>query len=227
MSDEENKSVEAEVAQPSETAEVQEVSAPKEPQKGSAEYNFRELRQKMEELQRHNQQLESRLQYQAPPVNQPEPVDELANLRDDDWMTAKQAKALAMRTYQELAAQQEQLQIEDKMRIRFRDYDEVVTSENIKELVDDDRDFADVLASSANPALAAYKAIKKAAFYQNKKTEKRVSPEAEKIVKNAAKPVSANTVQQRPLAGADSFARSSDTERAALYKEMQEFASRR
>jgi hypothetical protein len=226
MSEEENANVDAEVVQPSETAEVQE-SVSKEPVKGSAEYNFRELRQKMEELQRQNQQLEMKLQYQPAPVKEADPVDELANLRDDDLMTAKQAKQLALRTYQELAAQQEQLQIEDKMRLRFKDYDDVVTNDNIKELIEDDRDFADALASSANPALAAYKAIKKAAFYQNKKTEKRVSPEAEKIVKNAAKPVSANTVQQRPLAGADSFARSSETERAALYREMQEYASRR
>jgi hypothetical protein len=132
-----------------------------------------------------------------------------------------------MRTVHEVLAEKEQSQVEDKMRLKFRDYDDVVTNENIKDLIEDDRDFADALASSANPALAAYKAIKKAAFYQNKKTEKKPSIEAEKIVKNAAKPVSTNAVQNRPLATAESFSRASDSERAALYREMQEFASRR
>jgi hypothetical protein len=224
MSDEENSSVVEEVAQPSEPAEVQESAVSKEPQKGSAEYNFRALRQQMEELQRHNQQLEMKLHSSLPQA--PAPVDELANLRDDDWMSVKQARELAMRTVHEVLAEKEQGQVEDKMRLRYRDYDDVVTTENINELIEDDRDFADALRSSANPALAAYKAIKKSAFFQNKKPEKR-SVEAEKIVKNAAKPVSTNAVQNRPLATAESFSRASDTERAALYREMQEFASRR
>ncbi len=225
MSEDVNESVETEVAQPSETAEVQETPVAKDPVRGSAEYNFRELRQKMEELQRQNQQLEMKLQYQ--PRNEPEPVDELANIKDDDWLSAKQAKVLAMRTVQEYMDSQAATQVEDKMRIRYKDYDDVVSNENIKELIEDDREFADALASSANPALAAYKAIKKAAFFQNKKTEKKSSIEAEKIVKNASKPVSANAVQTRPLAQAESFARMSDTERESLWRETQEFASRR
>jgi hypothetical protein len=51
--------------------------------------------------------------------------------------------------------------------------------------------------------------------------------EAEKIIKNAQKPVSSNAVQTRPLASANSYAALGAEERKSLYEEMMNSASRR
>lgn len=223
MSEEENVNVE-EVVQPSETDQVQdEAPQAQAPQKGSKEYNFAEQRRIIEQQNRKIQELEEAVRYGV--KKQPEPEDDLEHLGQDEFLTRSQAEKLALKKAQELLAQQEASLAEDRMRLKFKDYDDVVTEENVKELIGDDRELADSIASSPNPYAAAYKLIKKAAFYQEKGKKK--SQEAEKIVKNAQKPISSNSVQARPLAAANTYAFASDGEREALYKEMMEYARRR
>jgi hypothetical protein len=221
VSEEENMNVE-EVVQPQETVSVEAASTSKEPEKGSQEYNWKEARREMSEAQRRIQELEAALRNQvAQPVNK----DELDGVGDDDFLTRKQAEALAIRKAQEMMQEQEIASQEDRMRLKFKDYDDVVTEENVKDLIEDDHDLQETIKSSPNPYATAYKLIKKAAFYQQKGMKR--NPDAEKIVKNAQKPISSNAVQNRPLGAANSFAFSSQEEREALYKEMMGYASRR
>ena len=223
MTEEENQNVE-EVVQPSEPETVPE-SIAKEPQKGSAEYNFREARKLMQEQSRRIQELEAR-EYQRQQAMQAEPVDELAGLGQEDYLTRKQAEALAIRKAQELMAQQEQATAEDRARLKYRDYDDVVTDDNIDELIKDDPEVADLIRSSQNPHATAYKLIKKTASFQEK-SKKKPAHETEKIIKNTQKPVSSNAVQARPLAQANSYAFSSEEEKRQLYNEMMGYANRR
>jgi len=224
MSDNENQNVE-EVVQPETEAVQASPESPKEPQKGSAEYNFREARKAIEERNRRIQELEYQLQNQQQSQVSHDESDELEDVGADDYLTRRQAEQLALRKAQELIAAQEKNTLEDRTRGKFKDYDDVVTDENVRELIEDDRDLADSISNSPNPYATAYKMIKKSSFYQDK--GKKPSREEEKIVKNSQKPVSANAIQSRPLAQANNYAFGSEDERRALYREMTEFASRR
>lgn len=223
MSEEETMDV-AEVVQPQETETVPEPIA-KEPARGSAEYNFREARKLMQEQSRRIQELEQR-EYQRGQAAQQEPVDELAGVGQEDYLTRKQAEALAIRKAQELMAQQEYATAEDRVRLKYKDYDDTVTDENIEELIKDDHEVAELIKSSQNPYASAYKLIKKSAFY-NEKSKKRAPDVTDKVTKNTQKPISSNAVQARPLAQANSYAFSSEEEKRQIYSEMMGYANRR
>jgi hypothetical protein len=224
MSEVENNNVEV-VVEPSESETAQsDSSQQKEPQKGSAEYNFREARKIMQEQNRRIQELEERARYQhQAPVA--EPPDELEGLGQDEVLTRRQAEAIALRKTQEILAEREYATAEDRARLKFRDYDDVVTEENVKELIEDDPDVAEAIRNSPNPHVTAYKLIRKTNAGLEKVKKKSV--EAEKVVKNAQKPVSSNAVQARPLANANSYAFSGEDERQAMYREMMDAARRR
>lgn len=222
MSEDENDNVEA-VVEPSETETTQEDSVQqKEPQKGSKDYNFAEARRIMQEQNRRIAELEERARYYQQPVA--EQKDELEGLGQDEVLTRRQAEAIALRKAQEMLAERDHATAEDRARLKFRDYDDVVTDQNVRELIEDDPDLADAIRNATNPHMTAYKLIKK-----TKPAEKMVkkSMEAEKIIKNAQKPVSSNAVQTRPLASANSYAALGAEERQALYREMMESSSRR
>jgi len=210
---EENEDVEV-VVEPSEpeitSEQPEQEDVPQEPAYGSPEYNFRELRKVAEEQQRELRELRAQVQR---PVQQEEPEDD-----EDDFLTKKQVKALLQ--------QQEQASLEDKMRIRHRDYDDVVTDENIKRLIENDDDLADSIRRASNPYAVAYKFIKKSAFYSDgQKLNSKKQSDVEKIQKNSQKPASANAAT-KPLQSANSYASMSQGEMDALYKEMMECASR-
>lgn len=225
MSVDVNQNVE-EVVQPTETADVQdshqeETQEHQKPQKGSKEFNFRELERKLEEerLQR------LRLEEYVRNSQQKQQVEAEDDSDDDVYVSRKQVEAIALRKAEELLQQQNAATLEDRTRLKFKDYDDVVNEYNIKQLIEDDPDLIETLKVSPQPYATAYKLIKKSAFYQVK-SEKR-NPDAEKILKNTQKPVSSNAIQARPLAQASSFSGMSQGERDALWKEMQEAASRR
>lgn len=226
MSEDENMNV-AEVVQPSEAETVQDEI--QQPARGSKEYNFAEQRKLIEEQRRLLREYEERDRQRSYGPPQPEPEDELEAIGKDELVSRKQAEKLietiATRKAQELMAQQEYATAEDRVRLKYKDYDDVVTQDNVKELIEDDLEVSETIKSSPNPYAAAYKLIKKSNFYHEKGKKK--SPEAEKIVKNAQKPVSSNAVQARPLSGANNYAFASDGERDSMYKEMMEAARRR
>lgn len=224
MSEDQTHDVVEEVVAPEsqETGQKQEVS--QEPQKGSPEYNFREMRRALEEQQRRIRELEGALTQSTAKSQQ----DEDEHLNADDFLTVKQAEKLALRKAQELIQQREVDILEDRMRMKFKDYDDVVSEENVKQLIEDDHDLAVTLQNSPNPYAAAYKMIKKSAFYKGaEEMSQKRAKEAERITKNTQKPASVNAIPSKPLAEASKFAQFNEQEMKALYKEMMESASRR
>lgn len=225
MSEDVNMNVE-EVVQPTETAEVQDVV--QEPARGSKEYNFAEQRKLIEQQSRRLQELEERERQRSYVQNQ-KPEEEEEAIGKDELVSRRQVEKLidsgAERKAREIIAQQDAALAEDRVRLKYRDYDEVVNENNIKELIEDDLEVYETIKDSPNPYAVAYKLIKKAAFYQDKGKKKSI--DAEKVVKNAQKPISSNAVQARPLSGANNYAFASDNERESIYKEMMESALRR
>lgn len=200
MSEDQIQDVEQEVVAPESQEVGEEQRASQEPQKGSPEYNFREMRKTLELQQRQIRELESALSHKAQDSYQ----DEEQELAGDDFLTVKQAEKLALRKAQELIQQREIATLEDRTRLKFKDYDEVVTEENVKQLIEDDRELAHALHNSPNPYATAYKLIKKSSFYKGaEEMSKKRTSDAERIAKNTQKPASANSVPPRPLAEAN------------------------
>ena len=198
----------------------------KEPSRGSADYNFREMRKLIEEQSRKIRELEEIRYRQGAPAQQ-EDADDLATLRKDDFLTVAQAEKLALRKAEELLHQREIASQEDHSRLKHPDYDQIVNEDNIKQLIEDDRDLAETLRNSPNPYEAAYKLIKKSSFYTSREEmNKKKSMEAEKLLKNANKPLSSNAVQSKPLSEANAFVMNKAL-RDELAKEMYESAKRR
>jgi hypothetical protein len=217
--------VEPEVQEHSQS-ESQIKEANQEPRPGSHEYNFKEMRRLLEEQQKKIQELtNARSEKQAP---HQEEVDELANLRKDDFLTVAQAEKLAQRKAEQLLAEREMAYQEDRMRMKNTDYDSVVTSENIDKLKQEDPELLEAIRYSSNPAAAVYKLIKKASFYEKKvEAPKKKSEDLDKLEKNASKPMSSNAVQSRPIAEMHDFVSSEQSERTQALKEMEYYSKRR
>lgn len=224
-----NSNVEQEVVAPEEesSSEVKIQSQSQEPEYGSKEYNMREMRKLIERQDREIQDLKELAYQRMQPQAKEDEDDDLDGVDKDALLTRGQAERLAFRKAQELIQQQEVANLEDKTRLKFRDYDDVVTEENVKNLIDDDRDLADSIKNSPNPYATAYKFIKKASFYQESTKKKPPKEEAEKIIKNAQKPVSANAVQSRPLSQANAYMNLNEQEKVDVYREMMHYAGRR
>lgn len=222
MSAEVNQDVEQEVVQPTETEAVQDQP---QPQKGSAEYNFGEMRKLVAEQNRQLELQARRLQElensSQQPASQSDEID-VDSIDQDAYLTKRQAEAIAYRQTQEMLYLQERAFMEDKMRIKCRDYDEIVTRENIDELIRNEPDLELAIKNAPNPFATAYSFLKKV-----KGPKQKQSDEAEKIVRNAQKPVSSNAIPARPLATANQYARMTATERDLLNREMIQSASRR
>lgn len=198
-----------------------------EPEYGSKEYNMREMRKLIERQDREIHELRTFAYQNMQPQAQKDEDDDLDKLDKDMYLTRDQAERLALRKAQELIEQQEVANLEDKMRLKYRDYDDVVTVENVKQLIEDDLDLANGLKTSSNPYALAYKLIKKSNFFHQPVQKKPVKEEEKKIAANAQKPVSVNAIQTKPLSQANAYMNLSEQEKIDAYKEMMQYAGRR
>ena len=203
-------------------------ASPQEEDISAQAKNFRELRAIVRDQQRQIRELESQ-RHQAQATPQPDDDDDLDLDEDDIPSWGQIQKAIdkrAEKKVREIRQKDMAEMAEDRVRLRYKDYDAVVTEDYIKQLVDDDPVLATAIKNSANPYEAAYKLIKKSAFYKETVAAKN-SPVAKRIDENSAKPRSSQSIQtERPLAAAHSFASMSDHDRKALWAEMQEFSRR-
>lgn len=233
MTEEENQSVTEGVAQPTESEQQQDVrqEAVQEPQGrpiSDQEYNWAETRRKMQELERkaHDQEeLIARMQQQqAQPIEE----DDLAKLSDDDIVTAKQARALAQRMARQVAEdairEREASTVDERLKNRFPDYENVVTRENIDLLKTQDPELAQSLYALAHDpyaqAVAAYKLLKRTGIGDMAKNQ----PSKAKALENSKKPVSVQSVTKSSAIGeVHKFENGLTPElRKQLYKEMQD-----
>lgn len=210
-------------------------TAPQEVENRNAQ-NIRVLREDKEKAQRANDELVRRLQaYEAQKQEADKKAAELAQreptLAPDDlveWRVVQKEIKILRDQVQQYQAHQNASAAEIKIRSQFKDFDSVVSTENIESL----RTMEPELAASihSNPdgyskAVAAYKAIKKLGL-----TDKHAL-EREKIAQNAIRPRSAQSASPQqsdsPLTKANAYGTKLDkASKDAIWAEMQRITGR-
>jgi len=214
--------VEAETPQGPVSDEPVQEHAQEVSQENSQEKNWREIRAALKELKRENQLLREQA---LSPKKETAPVED----EDDDepYVTPKRLN----KKLQELERQLKQKDaegVEDRLRAKFPDYDEVLTVENVEYMQQHDPELVlSIQRMSDDPykqALAAYKLLKKTDYHMNKGTMQ----EKQKAEDNSKRPVSVQAVRkQGALAEANRFSNGLTSElKKALYREMQDCRKR-
>jgi hypothetical protein len=209
MSDEEKENVaqSQEVIQPSESAETQddrqeEAKEIEQPTRKGVDYNWAEARRTRQELERQNEELRSqiqRLSQKDAPVE-----DDLSKLSEDDIITVKQhrqsAKQIAKQVAEEVIRQREAATMEERLLMKYPDFSQIVSPENIELLKQSEPELALSLHSLQHDpysqAVAAYKLLKKTVPPQ-----KNVTQEKKKALENSQKPVSVQAVTKQSAIG--------------------------
>lgn len=230
---EENTDVEQEVVapeSPSESTSSQERVAD-EPERGSQEYNFREMRRIIQMQQKQIDELSSNVSQANAEPEEEIPDDDIPNVRQVRKLIAREAKIKA----EELYRQREAANYEEKLKVKYSDFNTVVTKENVEELVFGNERLLKRLQKlhEEDPLEAnelAYDLIKKSAFYSERQKKTRATQDTKaKAKENLAKPVSSHALGSTPtpLQQTTSFKNMSQEEKRRLWQEMQTYASAR
>ena len=227
MSQQEQSVVETAVADAQQTSDISPEAQPTpdtQAQDTTQDRNWRDMRQTMEELKNRNQALETEVAQMRTPA--PEPEEEI-DLVDDDistvGITKKLIKKEATLIAQEIVRNREASTVEERMRLKYADYDAVVNKENLEHLFIAAPELVNMLkANHQDPyaqATAAYKLMKKFGVS---------GEESEKLKENQTKPRSVNSVgQTSALSQANAFSRGLTPDlKKQLFKEMQEAAKK-
>ena len=240
MSDENQESVEPEMVQadlPAEQSnsaeELQKAEAvAKRSQENDQDRNWKEARRKMQELERRARDQEELIQKLTKP-QAPHEEDELEKIGDEDIVTKAQAKKLAIRMAEQIAQkvmkEREASTVDERLQLKYPDFAQVVTKENIELLKETEPELAESLGYNPDPfkqGVAVYKLLRKAGM--GAEAEKSSHKEKEKAIQNGQKPVSVNAVtKQSAIGNAHLFENGLTKElKSSLWKEMRE-ASRR
>lgn len=208
-----------------------ETPAEPEAQKKDQEYNWRRMRETVEELQRRNQALEARVDESSRTAKvEEDDTDEIDGLPDDELLTKAQTKRLmnkaAKRAAEEAAGQvikkRDLETLDDRVRMRHKDYNSIVTPENLEELKSDPL-FVKSLQGLADPfdqACFVYEQLKLRGRDGSEIAEKK------QLEENAVKPRSQQSLGgASPLHTANQYAQWPDPAlQKQLYKEMQDAA---
>jgi hypothetical protein len=235
--EENNQSVEEAVAQPSESGEQQdvqqeEVQRPSEHVIDDQERNWKEARRKLQELERRTIEQDEVIRRMQGQQQKPIDEDETAKLADDDIITVKQhresAAKIARQVAKEVIKLNEASTVDERMRSRFPDYEDVITPENIQVLKRQDPELVQSLeALNHDPyaqAVAAYKMLKRTGIGDMAKQQ----PQKAKAIENSKKPVSVQSVTKSSAIGnVYNFENGLTPElRKQLQKEMEEASKR-
>lgn len=214
MPDENNEGVEetevAEVVPPTESndsAEEKQKAETFAKKSEDQDRNWKETRRKMQELERRaKEQDELIAQMKSAPKAAPE-VDELDKLGDEDIVTKGQAKKLAAKMAEEIAQrviqQRENSTVEERLSIKFQDFNQVVTRENIELLKETEPELAMSLSHNTDPysqGIAAYKLLKRLGIGAEEVSKEPVR-EKQKAIVNSQKPLSVNAVTKTSAIG--------------------------
>jgi len=212
-----HEAVEYPVEQQQEEQHTQEQSKEEE---SPQDKNWKEIRNALRELKKENKYLrEQALQSQnaqKQPV-QPDPDD------DEPYVTPRKLEKRIHDLESQLKAKDAE-SVEDRLRSKFSDYDEVVSTENVEYLQQHDPELViSIQRMSDDPykqAMAAYKLLKKTDYHMNKASMEDKS----KAESNSKKPVSVQSVRkQGALAEANRFSNGLTPElKKVLWKEMQQ-----
>lgn len=196
--------------------------------------NWKEARRKMQELEKRTKEQEEIIQRLSAPKAE-KIDDELDKLGDEDIVTKAQARKLAAKMAEEIAQrvikQREASTVDERLQLKYSDFNQVVTKENIELLKEIEPELAESLGYNPDPykqGIAVYKLLKKAEIGVPDPMANQSSKEKEKAVKNSQKPVSVNAVtKQSAIGNAHMFENGLTKElKASLLKEMREAAKR-
>lgn len=186
---------------------------------GSKEYNWRQMEEKhkkeIEQLQRELWELKQKKEESTP-------QEEELKLQEDDLITYGQLDKLAEKKaraiFQEELKKVERAKQPLAAKQKYPDFEQVVTSENIEKLKQEDPELEKLIMLSDNPFERTYREIKRADFFKSQMKNKESD---EKIAENMQKPVSSSSLgKQRPLSLANDYAKGS----AELYAEMRRYS---
>lgn len=173
-----------------------EVQENQQRKRNDAEYNWAEMRREMREK---DQQIEE-LRQQFSKTEK----DDLVNLAEDDILTVGQARRLAKEMAKKVAEdaikKRDAETVEERMQLKYPDYSEIVSKENIELLKQTEPELAQSLYHMPDPysqAVAAYKLIKRISV----KKEDSHSMEKRKVLENSQKPLSVNAVTKNSAIG--------------------------
>lgn len=239
MPDENEESVEQEVAQAAAPAEesqdaqeVQKAQAFAKKSQDDQDRNWKEARRKMQELEAKVREQDELIKRQTAPKAE---EDELSKLGDDDIITYGQHKKATAKLAKEIAAQvikeHSAATVEERLQYKYPDFNQVVNNETIELLKQNEPELAESLSYYPDPykqAVAAYKLLKKAGYTEGEVVGNTSIKEKERATKNSQKPVSVNAVtKQSAIGNAHMFENGLTPElKASLRKEMAEAAKR-
>jgi hypothetical protein len=203
---------------------------PEPPKEDMQDKNWRAARARMEEQsraisdqQRHIDLLTRELeQLRTAFPKQAEASEDLSEFTDSERKLYHEIKALKGELHQ--TKSKESTYVVDRLRAKYTDFDEVVTPENIEYLKTNNAALAKALARLQDDpyeqGLAAYDALKKTEWYQQRHTMQ----DKAKLEANSKKPVSVQSVRkQGALSEANQFANGLTPElKKQLLKEMAE-----
>lgn len=228
MTEEVNENVNEEVVHPTETGEEpsdvsQEVSQAEHQKRKDAEHNWSEMRRQMREKDHEIQELKR--QFSSFNKKPSDDEDELSRLAEDDIITVAQSKKLAQKMARQIAEdvlrQREASTAEERAQLKYPDFNEIVTKENIDLLNRTEPELAESLYNMPDKykqAVAAYKLLKKLNSKDSGALEKK------KALENSQKPVSVNAVTKNsPIGNAHLFENGLTKDlKQQLWKEMQQ-----
>lgn len=182
--------------------------------------------------------LEAEMRKYTQQTQQPQPEPEEQYLNEDELATGKHISKVEKKYKREINLMREELaqtkqQIADNvLRANYPDINKVITADNIRTLADQEPELAmglDHINDYTAKVQATYKMIKKLGIYAEDNYEK----DREKVQKNVAKPRTLSSISPQqgdsPLARANVFAQTDDSEAAQLkrYEDMMKYAGNR
>lgn len=201
--------------------------------KTSAQVNWAEARQVMEAQKAELETLKRQMAEMSAPKQQApaEEPDEFADLDPSEYVTVDKAQRLAEKKAKQAAqqivsqyinqdkAQRHLNESEAKAREKYDDYDYVINT-YVLPAIKNDPALAHKIQNSKDPAAVAYKLGK---LDMSEQETAPANPKAEKILKNASRPVSGNAVSQPLKKQADEFAKMSQ---ADIWKLSESYAKK-
>jgi hypothetical protein len=232
---EEATNVYEEVVEPQANNHEEAIEAPQASSKAQEDWqekNWREMRRSHDELKqlaRSQAEVIEQLKQQLTPKE----VDEFEDIADDDYLPVgkvkqlveKKARAIVQAETQKILQQREQANFLDKLKKQYSDFDDIVNQETLAILEKQDPDLAETIAGLQDPykiGLQSYKYIKALGIADKVPQARRVAEVEKKIEKNSKTVQTPQAYDKRPMAQAF---KTTDSERAAIYKEMMEYAS--
>lgn len=177
--------------------------------------NWRAMREQMDELKRYSQHLETEVrQLKVPPQQKEEEISAAEDDLSTVGLTKKLAKKEAQSIVNEYMAKKDAEFAEQMARLKYQDYDAVVSKDNLQQLVQREPELARMLMSNPDP-VGAYKLMKRLGVN---------SEESALVKQNQEKPRSVQSVgQTSALSQAHAFAQGLTPDvKKSLWAEMQD-----